>query len=68
MQHDVHHLNNIIDPIPLPRAAEIDPIVIVADDDMEVDDEEEDSEELVPVDESDDEGRNISGINDDYDE
>lgn len=68
LQHDVHRLNNIIDPIPLPGAAEIDPAVIVADDDMEVDDEEEDPEELVPMDESDDEGGNISGIDDDYNE
>ena len=68
LQHDVHRLNNIINPIPLPGAAEIDPAVIVADDDMELDEEEEEPEELVPIDESDDEGGNVSGIDDDFDE
>ena len=68
LQHDVHRLNNIINPIPLPGAAEIDPAVIVADDDMELDEEEEEPEELVPIDERDDEGGNVSGIDDDFDE
>lgn len=40
----------------------------MVDDGMELDDDEEDPEELVPVNESDDEGGNVSGIDDDYDE
>jgi hypothetical protein len=68
LQQDNHRLNNIINPIPLLGAAEMDPAVIVADDDMEVDvEEKEDLEELMPIDEDDDVGGNVSGVDSDHD-
>ena len=42
----------------------MDPGVIIADND-ELEEEEEDSKELVMVDESDNEGRNVSGMDTD---
>ena len=48
LQHDVHCLNNIINPIPPPVAvAEEDPNVLVADDDG-MEDVEESEEEVEP--------------------
>jgi hypothetical protein len=61
-------LNNVINPIPLPRAVELDPAVLVVDDDMEADAEEEDPEEVEPINEDDDVGGNISGMDSDHDE
>ena len=43
----------------------MDPGVIIADND-ELEEEEEDPEELVMVDESDNEGRNVSGMDIDH--
>jgi hypothetical protein len=70
LQHDVHRLNNLHDPIPLPGAAEMDPVVLVAADDgaPHDDDEEEDLEELIEIDESDHEGGHVSGVDTDHDE
>ena len=44
----------------------MDPGVIVADNDELDEEEEEDPEELVMVDESDNEGENVSGIDTDH--
>ena len=43
----------------------MDPGVIITDDDELEEEEEEDPEELVMVDESDNEGRNVSGMDTD---
>jgi hypothetical protein len=68
LQHDVHRLNNLHDPIPLLGAVEMDPAVLVAaDDGVPDDDEEEDPEELMEIDESDDEGGHVSGVDSDHD-
>lgn len=68
LQQEVHGLHNIINPIPLLGAAEMDPAVIVADDDMEVDvEEEEDPMELMPIDEDDSVGGNVSSVDSDHD-
>jgi hypothetical protein len=46
----------------------MDPAVIVADDDMEVDvEKEEDPMELVPIDEDDSVGGNVSVVDSDHD-
>jgi Skp family chaperone for outer membrane proteins len=69
LQHDVHRLNNLRDPILAPRAAEMDPAVIVAPDDGAPDaDGEEEPEELMMIDESDDEGGHVSGVHSDHDD
>ena len=66
MHEEVHRLNNLLDPNHEPQADEMDPGVIIADNDELEEEEEEDPEELVMVDESDNEGRNISRIDTDH--
>ena len=64
---DVHHLNNMVNPIlPPAPAVEEDPNVLIAEDDgMEVDAEEEpDDEEFEPF--EDDHGDGVSDINNDH--
>jgi hypothetical protein len=69
LQHEVHHPNNLCDPILFPGAAEMDPVVIVAPDDGAADaDGEEEPEELMMIDESDDEGGHMSGVDSDHDD
>ena len=61
LQHDMHRLNNIINPIPPPVAAEKeDPNILVANDDGMVDVEEESEEEVEPW--EDDHGDDMSGV------
>ena len=60
MHEEVHRLSNLLDPNHEPQADAMDPGVILADDSES--EEEEDPEELVMIDESDNEGRNISGM------
>jgi hypothetical protein len=67
LQNEVHHLNNLRDPIVFPGAAEMGPEVMAAPDDG-APDEEEDPEELVAIDESDDEGGHMSSIDNDHDD
>ena len=64
LQHDVHRLNNIINPIPPPIAAEEeeDPKMFVEDDGWE--EEEEEEEQLVPVDN--DKANAMSGVDSDH--
>ena len=65
LQHDVHHLNNIINPIPpLVAVAKEDPNVLVADDDGMEDVEEESEEEVEP--QEDDHGNYMSGVDSDH--
>ena len=64
LHEEVHRLNNLLDPNHEPQADAMDPGVIIADDD-ELEEEEEDPEELVMVDESDNEGGNISKMDTD---
>ena len=59
LHEEVHRLSNLLDPNHEPQADAMDPGVILADDD-ESKEEEEDPEELVMIDESDNEGGNIS--------
>ena len=54
-----------MDPNHEPQADAMDPGVIIADDD-ELEEEEEDPEEVVMVNESDNEGRNISRMDTDH--
>ena len=65
LHEEVHRLNNLLDPNHEPQADAMDPGVIIADND-ELEEEEEDPEELVMVDESDNEGGNISGMDTDH--
>jgi hypothetical protein len=58
-------LNNLLHPNHEPQADAMDPGVIIADDD-ELEEEEEDLEELVMVDESDNEGGDVSGMDTDH--
>ena len=62
LHEEVHRLNNLLDPNHEPQADEMDPSVIIADNDELEEEEEEDPEESVMVDESDNEGGNISGM------
>ena len=55
---EVHRLSNLLDPNHEPQADAMDPGVILADES----ESEEDPEELVMIDESDNEGGNISGM------
>ena len=67
LHEEVHRLSNLLDPNHEPQADAMDPgVVIAADDELEKEEEEEDPEELVMVDESDDEGRNVSDIDTDH--
>ena len=59
LHEEVHRLSNLLDPNHEPQADRMDPSVIIADND-ELEEEEEDPEELVMVDESDNEGRDVS--------
>ena len=59
--HEVHRLNNLLNPNHEPQADAMDLGVIIADDD----EPEEDPEEGVMVNESDNEGGNVSGIDTD---
>ena len=58
LHEEVHRLSNLLNSNHEPQADAMDPGVILADDDEE--EEEEDPEELVMIDESDNEGGNIS--------
>ena len=58
LHEEVHRLSNLLNPNHEPQADAMDPGVILADDDES--EEEEDPKELVMIDESDNEGGNIS--------
>ena len=60
LHEEVHRLSNLLDPNHEPQADAMDPGVILADGSEQ--EEEEDPEELVMIDESDNEGGNISGM------
>ena len=62
LHEEVHRLSNLLDPNHEPQADAMDPGVILADDSKSEEEEEEDLEELVMIDESDNEGGNISGM------
>ena len=63
LHEEVHRLSNLLDPNHEPQADVMDTGVILADDsESEEEEEEEDPEELVMIDESDNEGENISGM------
>jgi len=69
LQVVVHHLNNIIHPIPAPNAPveEVPNVLIAEDDGMEVDAEAEpEDEEIEPF--EDDHGDGVSDINSDHPE
>ena len=61
LHEEVHRLSNLLDPNHEPQADAMDPGVIFVDG-SESKEEEEDPEELVMIDESDNEGGNISGM------
>ena len=61
LHEEVHRLSNLLDPNHEPQADAMDPSVILADD-SESEEEEEDPEELVMIDESDNKGGNIFGM------
>ena len=61
LHEEVHRLSNLLDPNHEPQADAMDPGVILADE-SELEEEEEDPEELVMIDETDNEGENISGM------
>ena len=63
LQHDVHRLNNIIDPIPPPDAEVEDLDMLIKDDGWE-EVEEEPEEDVVPAEDNDDEP--MSDINSDH--
>ena len=65
LHEEVHRLNNLLDPNHEPQADAMDPGVINVDDD-ELEEEEEDLEELVMVNESDNEGGNVFGMDTDH--
>ena len=65
LHEEVHRLSNLLDPNHEPQADAMDPGVVIADDD-ELEEEEEDPEELVMVDESDNEGGNVSRMDTDH--
>ena len=60
LHEEVHRLSNLLDPNHEPQADAMDPGVILADDSELEEEEEENPEELVMIDESDNEGGNIS--------
>ena len=61
LHEEVHRLSNLLDPNHEPQADAMDPGVILADA-SESEEEEEDPEELVMIDESDNDGGNILGM------
>ena len=61
LHEEVHRLSNLLDPNHEPQVDATDPGVIFVDG-SESEEEEEDPEELVMIDESDNEGGNISGM------
>ena len=65
LHEEVHRLSNLLDPNHEPQADAMDPGAIIVDDD-ELEEEEEDPEELVMVNESDNEGGNVSGMDTDH--
>ena len=65
LHEEVHRLNNLLDPNHEPQVDAMDPGVIIADDD-ELEEEEEDPEEVVMVNESDNEGGNVSRMDTDH--
>ena len=65
LHEEVHRLSNLLDPNHEPQADAMDPGVIIADND-ELEEEEEDPEELVMVDESDNEGGDVSRMDTDH--
>jgi hypothetical protein len=67
LQEDVHHLNNIVNPIlPLAAAMEEDPNVLIADDDGMEEDIEESEEEVEPW--EDDHGDGVFDVDNDHSE
>ena len=68
LQIDVHHLNNIINPIPPPApAVEEEPNMLIADDDgVEMDAKEEDPEEEEVEPWEDDHGDGVSDVDSDH--
>ena len=62
LHEEVHRLSNLLDPNHEPQADAMDPSVILADESESKEEEGEDPEELVVIDESDNEGGNISGM------
>ena len=66
LHEEVHRLNNLLDPNHEPQADAMDPGAIIADDDELEEEEEEDPEELVMVNESDNEGGNVSRMDTDH--
>ena len=70
LQIDVHHLNNIINPIPPPApAVEEEPNVLIADDDgvgMDAEEEDPDEEEVEPW--EDDHGDGVSDVDSNHPE
>ena len=62
LHEEVHRLNNLLDPNHEPQADAMDPGAIIA----ELEEEEEDPEELVMVNESDNEGKNVFGMDTDH--
>ena len=70
LHEEIHMLHHRLDPNHLPGAAEMDPGVILADEGEpdEGNEEEEDPEELVQIDESDDEGGCVSGMDTDHED
>ena len=66
LHEEVHRLSNLLDPNHEPQANTMDAGVIIADNDELEEEGEEDPEELVMVDESDNEGGNVSGMDTDH--
>ena len=66
LHEEVHRLNNLLDPNHEPQADAMDLGVILADDSESEEEEEEDPEELEMVNESDDEGGNVSRMDTDH--
>ena len=66
LHEEVHRLNNLLNPNHEPQADVMDLGVIIADNDELEEEEEEDPEEVVMINESDNEGRNVSGMDTDH--
>ena len=60
LHEEVHRLSNLLDPNHEPQADAMDLGIILADDSESEEEEEEDPKELVMIDESDNEGGNVS--------
>ena len=65
LHEEVHRLNNLLDPNHEAQADAMDLGAIIADDDELEEEEEEDPEEIVMVNESDNEGENVSRMDTD---